>query len=242
MKISIEADLHTHSIASGHAYSTIAELAKAAQQKGLKMIAITDHGPLMPGGPHDYYFGNLRVIPDSINGVKILTGVEANIKPEGDLDLTEQRLESLDFVAAGLHGDIFNKGSENLSPTEATVKAIQNPLVDMISHPANNFFPLDMEKVVRTAVKQNVVLEVNASSYDEARVGYRGDQKRFFELCKYIKKYKGLISINSDAHFAADVGNISCLLPLIEQTGITAENIVNTSIKKVEKFIKQRRQ
>ena len=49
------ADLHIHSIASGHAYSTVNENAKAAADRGLQLIALTDHGPKMPGGPHLYY-------------------------------------------------------------------------------------------------------------------------------------------------------------------------------------------
>ena len=52
----IEVDTHCHTIASGHAYSTIVENAKAASEKGLKMIAITDHGPAMPGTFHEAYF------------------------------------------------------------------------------------------------------------------------------------------------------------------------------------------
>lgn len=73
------ADLHTHTIASGHAYSTVTENAHAAAQRGLKVLAITDHGPLMPGAPHPYYFGNLKVIPEYLYGVRILRGIEANV-------------------------------------------------------------------------------------------------------------------------------------------------------------------
>ena len=54
------ADLHIHSVATGHAYCTINEMAQAAADIGLEMIGITDHGPSMPDGPHLYYFGNLR--------------------------------------------------------------------------------------------------------------------------------------------------------------------------------------
>ena len=68
----IEADLHTHSVASGHAYSTISELALAAAERGLKMIAITDHGPAIPGGPHLYHFSNLKVLPEYLHGVRLL--------------------------------------------------------------------------------------------------------------------------------------------------------------------------
>ena len=52
MQMKIKADLHTHTLSSGHAYSTIDEMAKGAQKRGLNLIAITDHGPAMPGASH----------------------------------------------------------------------------------------------------------------------------------------------------------------------------------------------
>ena len=51
------ADMHCHTVASGHAYSTVQEIAREASNKGLEMVAITDHGPSMPGGPHCYHLG-----------------------------------------------------------------------------------------------------------------------------------------------------------------------------------------
>ena len=73
------ADLHTHTVASGHAYCSVNEMAQAAADVGLEMIAITDHGPNMPGGPHLYHFGNIHVVPSVIAGARVLKGVEANI-------------------------------------------------------------------------------------------------------------------------------------------------------------------
>jgi putative hydrolase len=100
----IIADMHTHSIASGHAYSTINELAAAASAKGLLAMAITDHGPALPGGPHAYHFGAMRFIPREIGGVRILLGCEANIIDiNGRIDLSADYLNRLDFVMAGLH-------------------------------------------------------------------------------------------------------------------------------------------
>jgi len=52
------ADMHTHTIASGHAYSTIKEMAEAAQEKGIKLLGITEHSKNMPGSCHDIYFAN----------------------------------------------------------------------------------------------------------------------------------------------------------------------------------------
>jgi putative hydrolase len=81
-------DVHCHTVASGHAYSTIEELTRTAQTKKLEIIAMTDHSSGMPGGAHHYHFYNLRVLPQIINGVRVLKGVEANIMDfNGRLDV-----------------------------------------------------------------------------------------------------------------------------------------------------------
>ena len=66
------ADCHLHTTASGHAYSTIGEYANEAAKKGLELIAMTDHGPKMPGTSSFLHFENLKIIPDSMCGVEIL--------------------------------------------------------------------------------------------------------------------------------------------------------------------------
>ena len=100
----IRADLHTHTVASGHAYSTVEEIARAARKKGLKIVAITDHGPKMPDGPHNYYFYNLRALPEKMHGVRILKGVEANIiSKNGQLDIDTALLASYEVVIASVH-------------------------------------------------------------------------------------------------------------------------------------------
>jgi putative hydrolase len=68
----IVVDSHTHTISSGHAYSTVQEMAREASGNGLEMFAVTDHGPSMMGAPCLYHFGNLRVIPGELYGVRII--------------------------------------------------------------------------------------------------------------------------------------------------------------------------
>ncbi|MDP2234058.1 MAG: PHP domain-containing protein, partial [Actinomycetota bacterium] len=73
----LRADLHTHTIASGHAYSTLTENVRAAREGGLELIAVTDHGPSVPQGAHPWYFWNLKVAPSVLDGVRVLKGCEA---------------------------------------------------------------------------------------------------------------------------------------------------------------------
>ena len=78
----IEIDTHSHTLASGHAYNTIREMASMAAEKGLKGLAITEHAPQMPGTCHLYYFQNLRVVPRKMYGVELFLGTELNIMNE----------------------------------------------------------------------------------------------------------------------------------------------------------------
>jgi len=234
--IKIEADLHVHSIFSGHAYSTIDELAEEAKNKGLKLLALTDHGPALPGGTHFNYFNNLKVLPEKIKGVKILKGIEANILNDGSLDLAERYFEYLDFVACGIH---MNTGYTNTTVkehTEATINAIKNPLVDMVTHPVNLSNMVNLEEVVKAAKEYDVILEINASSHKGNMKG-RGDPELTKELVKLAVENNNLLALNSDAHYRDMVGDLSNLDPIINNGMITNEDIINSSIDKVLAYL-----
>lgn len=76
-------DLHMHTVASTHAYSTLHDYIAEAKRKGIKLFAITDHGPDMADAPHYWHFINMRIWPRLVEGVGILRGIEANIKNTG---------------------------------------------------------------------------------------------------------------------------------------------------------------
>ena len=73
------ADTHAHTIASGHAYSSLKEMAYAASKNGLEVLSLTEHAPQMPGSCQEIYFRNFNVIPREMHGVKLLLGTELNI-------------------------------------------------------------------------------------------------------------------------------------------------------------------
>ena len=85
-----ELDVHTHTIASGHAYGTLTEMAKEAAVRGLKLLGITEHTHNMPGTCDDLYFVNLRVVPREMFGIRLMLGAELNIMDyEGTVDLPD---------------------------------------------------------------------------------------------------------------------------------------------------------
>ena len=72
-------DTHSHTVASGHAYGTVLEMARAASERGLQLLAITDHAPALEGSCSEIHFRNFKVIDQYLYGVEILMGAELNI-------------------------------------------------------------------------------------------------------------------------------------------------------------------
>ncbi|MDS1029215.1 phosphatase [Bacillota bacterium LX-D] len=231
----IKADLHTHTIASGHAYSTVQEMAQAASSKGLEALAITDHSLNFPGGPHQYYFENISAIPGNLAGVEILKGVEANIvNTDGEIDMPDYLLRSLDLVVAGFHEKCGYESSTVEENTTAMLNALSKPYVYFISHPGNPKFPVNLEKLAFTAHKLGKAIEVNNSSFLRSRPG---SVSRCKQLLEYAKKYQTLLVINSDAHIFTAVGEVNAAIEAVEQAGITSEQVLNASVERLHNYL-----
>lgn len=236
--MNLKVDTHVHTVASGHAYSTLLEIVQAAKDKGMKLIAITDHGPAMPGGPHLYHFGNLRVIPRRINGVEILKGVEANILDyQGALDIPEAYLIKLEIVLAGMHTFCYPGGTieEN---TQAMIKVMDNPLVDVIVHPGNPEFPIDACRIIECAMDKKVAIEINNSSLIGSRRGSVGNCQ---QIAKLIAEKGAKIVLGSDSHIAMDVGRLGDAAAMIKEAGVREEQIINITPDKLKAYLIQRR-
>lgn len=234
----IVADLHMHTLASGHAYNTILEMTASAQEKGIELIAITEHGPSLPGAPHMYYFKNMGVLPTIIKNVEIFRGVEANIIDwEGRLDLPDKVLEKLDIVLAGFHDDCISTGSVEEN-TKAMIKIIENPYVNVIVHPGNPRFTVDYGKVVAAAAEHHVAIEINNSSLTVVREGSLENCREIVKLCK---KYGTMISLGSDAHWCGMVGEFTKAMALITEAGIEKKQVLNTSVKQIKEFLSSKK-
>lgn len=231
-------DTHVHTVASGHAYSTIQEIVNEAKNKGLELIAMTDHGPAMPGGPHLYHFGNLRVLPRVMNGVEILKGVEANILDfDGTLDVPEEYLLKLDIVLAGMHYICYTSGTVEEN-TQAYLKVLENPLIDVIVHPGNPAYPFDYHQVVEKAIEKGVAIEINNSSLNGSR---RGSMENCWEISRIIGQKGAKVVLGSDAHIALDVGRLKDAYDLVIEAGIKDEQIINRRPELLKNYLIERR-
>ncbi len=219
-------DLHTHTIASGHAYSTLKEHIETAADRGLAAMGFSDHAPAMPDGPDAMYFTNFKVIHDYILGVRILKGIEANILDfDGTIDVTEKMATPLDYVIASLHPPCIKSGTREEN-TRALLGAMRNPFVKIIGHPDDDRYPLDYEELVRGAVRESVALELNNSSFRPA-CGRQNAQKNARVLLRLCRLHDAPIIMNSDAHIHYDVGDLSCCEALIEELNFPRELVLN---------------
>lgn len=237
----LRADLHIHTVASGHAFSTVQEVAQTAAARGLELIAITDHGPALPGGAHPYHFWNLRVLPEKMFGVRFLKGAEVNIiDSEGNVDLDTELLQFLDLVLVGLHPRCGYEGKTKEENTKVLIGAIKNPYVDVLVHPGNLKYPFDIEKVVKSAQEYGVLLELNNSSYLSS-TSRKGSYELDLEIARTLCQHNLEIIIGSDAHIASAVGQFSAALDLAQEVGIGEDLILNTSPDKVFSFLEKRK-
>lgn len=214
MKYSI--DTHTHTLVSGHAYNTIDEM--AAYAAGI------------------LYFSNMGIIPRQKCGVKIYMGCEVNIMDyDGNIDLKEYGLKGCDVVIASLHIPCIKPGSIEQN-TNALIKAMDNPYVNIIGHPDDSRYPVDYERLVRAAKEKHVLLELNNTSLNPSgpRQGAYENDVHMLNLCKELGVS---ISIGSDAHIKESICDFDRAYKVIEDTAFPDELIVNSDYRLYESFI-----
>ncbi len=234
-------DLHTHTLASGHAYSTINEMAQEAAKKGIQLLGITEHAPMMPGTCHLFYFENLRVVPRELFGVKLLLGSEVNILDyDGTLDLPNSILRKLDICIASIHPPCFTIGTKEEN-TNAIVNAMKNPYISIIGHPDDGRYEMDYEVIVKAAKEYGVMLEINNASLSPG--SYRPNtRENDLLMLSYCKKYQVPVILGSDAHVAYDVGKHDAAWSVIEEAQFPEELVMNDKPEQLIAMIQKRRE
>ena len=229
-------DLHTHTIDSGHGYSTLKENIEAAKDAGLLYLGLSEHGTAMPGGPHEYFFTNYKCIPRQHGNLRLFCGAEANILDyDGSLDFTEAILKKMDYVIASMHLPCVTPGSREEN-TRASINAMKNPYVKILGHPDDARYPLNYEELVRAAKEEQVLLEVNNSSLHplSSRPGGRENITTLLQTCM---KYQVPVIMGTDSHVCYTVGKFDDALALIAEVGFPEELIFNDKPELVLKLL-----
>ncbi|HZK34208.1 MAG TPA: PHP domain-containing protein [Bacillota bacterium] len=239
----IVADYHTHTTYS-HGKGTILQNVQAARKRGLKRIAITDHGFGHIGfGVTRKNIKKMREEIDKLNNdfddIEILLGVESNLTSlDGEIDLLEDDLHYFDIILMGFHRAVmpdslkdgwnfFTKNALSLAcpsaneklrynNTLAMIRAIEKHPIDIITHPGAKI-NIDTKELAKVAAKRNVVLEING-----------GHGFLTAEYAKIVVREGGLLVINSDAHRPDDVGEFSKGIDIAAAAQVPPEFIINT--------------
>lgn len=235
------ADMHTHTVASTHAYSTVTENAVWASKHGIKYLGMTDHGINMQDAPDTWHFENLKILPDYLEGVRIFRGIEANIiDTDGSIDIPKNVRDIyyniLEWVNASFHVQTFAPTSR-AEHTKAYLNVLKNPYVDVLCHSESPKFDYDFDEVTRACAAYGRLIEVN-----ECRVE-RGQTScdRYKAILDCCVKYGTRIIVNSDAHFYTHIGQFEPAVALLREIGFPEELIINTSEERFLGYIKERK-
>lgn len=232
----IVADLHTHTIASTHAYSTVSEMARGAKARGLIAIAITDHGPDMTDAPHEWHFSNLDILPRQIDGVTVIRGIEFNIRPGGVLDqISEKSLRPVEFALASFHENCFAPSTKAMH-TEALEAVLHDPRVNALGHLGNAHYDFDQEYIISRCNEFGKLVEINSNSF-AIRQGSKENCTAIARLCK---QYEVPIVVNSDSHIENRVGYVDNAMAMLEEIGFPEELIVNSSRERLDTYFRSR--
>lgn len=225
--IHLVADLHTHTIASGHALATMNEMLQKAQWMGYEALAITDHGPKTTDVANNHHREVFLQDPNVTDySVLLLKGIEANVTDAGGgLDVSEKQLPRFDWVVASMHKVMLAPMSRD-EATNCWLRIAENPYVDMIGHSEEKEYYFDYERVTKAFAKAGKVVEVNAAS-PQARPGNEENQRQLVRCCKANGT---LLAVCSDAHSTRQMEVLEPMLEMLEELQFPEEQIVNASM------------
>lgn len=233
-KYEIKTDLHTHTIASTHAYSTLEENCRSAFENGLEGINMSDHGPAEPDAPYEGHFSNMRILPEYIHGIRVWKGAEVNILDyEGHIDLSEHTLGRLECIVASCHSHTFTAGTVE-QHTNAYLNVLKNPKVHILGHTGTAEYPYDHDTVIKEAARLGKAIELNEATFN-VRPSSAANCRDIIAKCK---KYSAYISVDSDAHFSTYVGIYNHARKLLDELDFPQELIINRNAKTVEEWLR----
>jgi DNA polymerase (family 10) len=237
----IRGDLHCHTIASD-GRNTIEEMALAARERGYEYIAITDHSATHGFGnevsPDELrrQIDRVHAVDERLEGIRVLTGSEVNILPDGSLDYDDELLGSLDWVIASVHTS-FAIGEAAM--TKRMVTAMEHPLVDAIGHPTGRLiqrrqpYAVDVDELIAGALRTHTMLEINANP----------DRRDLNDVHARAAASAGVpVVIDSDAHGVERLANIRWGVATARRAWLGAADVANARpLSELEKLRKRNR-
>ena len=229
------ADVHMHSILSGHAFGTVRELAFEAAARNMQLIGVTEHGPGIPGTCDVIYFRNIIDAPRTLYGVEMLYGSEVNVLNSGTVDLDQRHLDCLDYAVAGIHGLCYEDVGK-VKNTDNVIRCMEIGKVKFISHPDADNYPMDYPALVQGAKEYGVALEVNNSSLRKPKLR-PGCVKNYGIMLPLCMEYGVPIIVNTDSHDPGTVGDFTLAAGLLDSIHMDDDLILNNDLQKLKALL-----
>jgi DNA polymerase (family 10) len=223
----LRGDLHMHTTETD-GKDSIRAMAEAARDAGLEYIAITDHSQslAMANGLDERralaHAERIRAVDREGLGVRVLAGIECDIRGDGTLDLADDCLAALDIVIVSVHS-AFNQ--ERRQMTDRILRAIEHPSVDIVGHPTGRMilkrepYAVDMDAVVDAAARHGVALEINAQVY---RLDLNDTHAK-------LARDRGVgLVISTDAHSRTAFGRLRWGVLVARRAWLGPEHVLNT--------------
>ena len=215
----VRGDLHTHTHWSSDGKNTLEEMVAAAAARGYEYYAITDHSHYLREGRLAAQLEEIESVRAQFPKLRILAGVEANIRTSGEVDVPEDELAQLDWVVASVHQAPHNR------PTERVLEAMDNPSVDCIGHLTGRRIgkrgprDIDVAAVIAKAVETGVFLEINGQP----------DRLDLPDVHVRAAKEAGLkLVVTSDAHRIRAQNYVELAIGQARRGWLTKSDVANT--------------
>lgn len=239
--MNIVAELHTHTLASGHAFNTITEMFTHARQLGLKAMAVTDHAPGTCDTLSSIEFNCFRYLPRQIEGLYIISGVEVNIMDfDGNVDLEDAKLDKLDFRIASKHEPLdMNFKSRWGNKEENTcmyLNIAKNPKIDCFGHLCNTVVPFEYEPVVKAAAENGKIIELNVSYPKRSQE----NTDAAIAIMKLCKQYGVQTAVTTDAHSIYVLGENQIGIDILDSIDYPEELVINSSMERLTSYFENK--
>jgi DNA polymerase (family 10) len=215
----LQGEMHCHSTWSADGKAAIEEMAVAASARGYSFLCLTDHSHYLREGKLYAQWEEIEAVNRRVDPLRVLRGIEVNIRASGELDVTDDDLAQLDWVVASLHT------SFDRSPTERILSAIDNQHVDCIGHltgrrlsrrPGAN---VDVERIVARAAETGTALEINSQP----------DRLDMRDVHARLAGEAGVrVPVTTDAHSVAALAYAELGIGQARRAWLTREQVLNT--------------
>jgi DNA polymerase (family X) len=227
----VRGDLHTHTTWSD-GKGSLEEMVATARQRGYEYYAVCDHAQRLRGDLLKRQSEAIDELNEVAAPMRILKGIEVNVRPDGTLDVSDEDLATRDWVVASVHSRFEH------NPTERVLGAMESPYVDCIGHVTNRKIgkrqpaPVDLERVIEKAVETGTFLEINSQP----------DRLDLSDVHARAAREAGLkVVIDSDGHSVGALAYVELGVGQARRAWMTKDDVLNTrSWKQIEKLKKKR--